>query len=169
MNQALPELQISGQDFTTNTSPHAEQGQTRLDRLDLGHKEHHMRLSGTSWWALCMAQPSWHNASTDPSVGKSQRTELPAEFAVWAAGVTDQPEEQEEERLNSPFVQTAGPFLQTPLVPGLCLGPSAAIAWGSRSKSWPSPAVACTGIGQTATKQSSTEWTLQFQLLLEQP
>lgn len=103
-----------------------------------------------SWWALCMAQPSWHTARTDPGISKSQRTELPQEFAVWAVGVTDRPEEQEGERLNSTSMQTAGLLLQTPLVPGLCLGPSAAIAWGSQSKGWPSPAAQ--GICQAAAK-----------------
>lgn len=151
MSRPLPELQIPGQDFTPNTSPRAVQGQTRLDRLDLGHEEHQVPLPWASCcWALCMAQPSWHTASTDPGIGKSQRTELPGQFAVWAVEVTDRPEEQEGERMNSPFMQTAGLLLQIPLVSGLCLGPSAAIAWGSQSKSWPRPDAQ--GICQAAAK-----------------
>lgn len=114
-SRPLPELQIPGQNFTTNTSPRAVQGQIRLDRLDLGHKDHQAPLLWASWRALRMAQPSWHTASTDPGVSKSQRTELPKQ---WAVGVTDWPEEQEGERLNSPFVQTAGLLLQTPLSQG---------------------------------------------------
>lgn len=59
MSRPLPELQIPGQDFTTNTSPHAAQGQTRLDRLDLGHKEHQALLPAGGHFA-------WHNPPGTP-------------------------------------------------------------------------------------------------------
>lgn len=59
MNQPLPEQQIPGQDFTTNTSPHAAQGQTRLDRLDLGHKEHQVSLPAGGHCA-------WHSPPCTP-------------------------------------------------------------------------------------------------------
>lgn len=92
-----------------------------------------------------MEEPSRHTSSPDPAVGKPQRKELPGQFAAWAAGVTDRPEEQEGERLNSPFVQTARLLLQIPWPRGCTLVRALAIGSGGQSKSWKRLAAARTG------------------------
>lgn len=103
--------------FTTNTLP--VQVEAKPDRTDRtwGARNTRCRCCGAAGGhhgRRGAAQPSRHAGSPDPTTGKPPRKELPRQFAAWAARMTDRPEEQEGERLNSPFMQTARLLLQIP-------------------------------------------------------
>lgn len=143
ISRLLPKLQIA----PANTSHHAGGGQTRLDGPDLGREEHEALLPWGGWQAPRRAQPSRHTGSPDPPTSKPQRKELPGQFAAWAAGVTDRPEEMGRGKVEFTLrANSRSPSANTlALAPGPCSRPSTAIALGSRNKSWKRLAAVHTG------------------------